>query len=318
MGKQRFQCSICKYRFVLTDTSWINSAYSDYTNHKQTFPELEKKYGKSEKTIRKYFDKLDKVGIPVIRSDKRLKTNSTTTTKPSINLIMDSTYFGRDFGVMVFRGNPDNNTDFANDVKTTKKPNKPLPLYRNLHWKYLKNETVKAYYLGIFSITQKYRIKSFTVDNKGGLIKMLERKYPDIPVQLCQFHMVAIILRYTTRSPKTECGKDLKSLILKLKTCSRIEFVSLLREFLQKHANFLQERNHTNKYIHEDVRSAVTSIQNNLSHLFTYERHPHLNIPKTTNSAEGSFGQWKYKVKLHRGLSKSRKVQMIDRLLLES
>jgi transposase-like protein len=211
---------------------------------------------------------------------------------------MDTTYFGRDFGVMVFRGNPVNSSKFI-----------------NLRWKYLKSETVKEYYYNIYTLTQKYKIKSFTVDNKGGLIKMLERRYPNTPIQLCQFHMVAGVMRLTTRNPKSECGKDLKQLILKLKHSSKNKFKQHLTSFLHTHINYLQQRNHTGKYIHEDLRQAVSSVTRNLKYLFTYESYPTQIIPKTTNSAEGSFGQWKYKVRLHRGVSKSRKVQMIDELL---
>jgi hypothetical protein len=238
--------------------------------------------------------------------------------KLKINLIMDTTYFGRDFGVMVFRGNPNidfnskSNTDSSSDSKTSEfKSSK----FQNLYWKYLKSETVRDYYLNIYSISQLYKIESFTVDNKGGLIKMLERRYPYTPVQLCQFHMVASVIRLTTKHPKSQCGKDLLNLIFQLKNSTKKEFKQRLSNFLHTHINYLQQRNHTGKYIHEDLRQAITSITRNLKYLFTCESYPTQNIPKTTNSAEGSFGQWKYKVRLHRGIGKSRKIQMINELL---
>ena len=130
--------------------------------------------------------------------------------------------------------------------------------------------------------------------------------------------MIASVRRATTKSPKSECGRDLKELIGKLTNTGKYEFTDLFKQFIQKHAGFLQERNHKGGYLHEDIVTAVNSIHNNLNYLFTYERYPHLNIPKTTNSAEGSFGQWKYKVKLHRGLRKDRMMQMIDSLLMNS
>jgi hypothetical protein len=66
------------------------------------------------------------------------------------------------------------------------------------------------------------------------------------------------------------------------------------------------------------LRSAFRSINTNLLYLFTHEEHSTLNIPKTTNSADGSFGQWKYKVKLHRHLRLDRMKNMIDKLLSEN
>jgi hypothetical protein len=284
----------------------------DYTIHKQTFLELELKYHKSEKTIRKYFDLLPKQVQGVLPSFNSATSKGNTKlfqiisqtkpiVKPKVNIIMDTTYFGRTLGVMVFRGNPKNITP-----------------YSNLYWKYLKNETLKEYHLGLFTLSSRYYFKSFTVDNKGGLIKMLQRNYPDTPIQLCQFHMIAQVLRYTTRRPKTECGKAIKQLILTLTKTNQTTFTTNLNHLIQQYSSFIQERNHTGNYIHTDIRSAIASIHTNLPYLFTYQRYPHLNIPNTLNSAEGSFGQWKYKVKLHRHQRLDRKKQMIDMILLQN
>lgn len=89
----------------MKDNSWIETAYEDYTIHKQTYAELEIKYVKSEDTIRKYFDQL-KVQKPFLIVDQ----------KP-INLIFDTTFFKRVLGVMIFR-----------------KPGK------NISWKYVETE----------------------------------------------------------------------------------------------------------------------------------------------------------------------------------
>jgi hypothetical protein len=288
----------------------------DYAIHKQTFLELELKYHKSEKTVRKYFDLLPKQvqgALPTLQSatpkvpTKPLPTSSQLITynkpiiKPRVNIIMDTTYFGRTLGVMVFRGNPSVSKACS-----------------NLYWKYLKHETLKEYHLGLFTLSSRYYFKSFTVDNKGGLIKMLQRKYPDTPIQLCQFHMVAQILRYTTRNPKTECGKAIKHLMLTLTKTDQTTFTSNLKHLIQQYSSFIQERNHVGNYTHTDIRSALTSIHTNLPYLFTYQKYPHLNIPNTSNSAEGSFGQWKYKVKLHRHQHLDRRKQMIDMILLQN
>lgn len=275
----------------------------DYTIHKQTFLELERKYHKNQKTIRKYFDSLPKQVQGALPPLTSMPTSSqiVSLAKPRVNIIMDTTYFGRVLGVMVFRGNLNDSTS-----------------YSNLYWKYLKNETLKEYHLGLFTLSSRYYFKSFTVDNKGGLIKMLQRNYPDTPIQLCQFHMVAQVLRYTTRNPKTEFGRDIKQLILTLTKTNQTTFTSKLKHLIQQHSSFIQERNHTGNYTHTDIRSAITSIHTNLPYLFTYQRYPHLNIPNTSNSAEGSFGQWKYKVKLHRHQRLDRKKQMIDMILLQN
>ena len=38
-----------------------------------------------------------------------------------------------------------------------------------------------------------------------------------------------------------------------------------------------------------------------------YHTYPELNILAATNSCDGSFGQWKYKIKIHRHLRLNRK-----------
>jgi len=209
---------------------------------------------------------------------------------------MDTTFFKRNFGVMVFRGNPDKK-------------------YINLRWKYMKSETIREYHCNIHALAQKYRIKSFTADNRTGLVKMLERKYPGIPVQLCQFHMVMAVRRAVGKKPVSDCGRDLLTLGGRLKSSGKKEFRSLLAEFITTHINYLQQRNHKGGYIHQDIREVISSMIRNIDYLFTFEVYPGLNIPKTTNSAEGSFGHWKYKVRLHRGIKEKRRKQMIDNII---
>lgn len=53
---------------------------------------------------------------------------------------------------------------------------------------------------------------AFTIDGRRFIFDMLKKKYPVIPIQMCIFHMKAIIRRYTTLRPKTRLGKALKIL----------------------------------------------------------------------------------------------------------
>jgi transposase-like protein len=181
--------------------------------------------------------------------------------------------------------------------------------------KYVKTETLQDYYACILHIKQYYDIVSFTVDNKTGLINFLEKKYPFIAIQLCQYHIVANTFKHITRNPKTICGKDLKSLILKLKYTNKKEFTQLLEELILDNLEFIQKRNSNGEYIHKSIRTAIISLRNNFKYIFTYQDYIGLNIPKTNNTSEGSFGHWKSKIKLHRGLKPWRMQKMIDELL---
>lgn len=237
---------------------------------------------------------------------------------------MDTTFFG-EFGVIVFRGNPDG-TD----------------KYVNLYWKYVRTETIDEYLSGVYYLRFKYNILSFTVDDRKGLIPALERRYKHIPVQLCQFHFVKNILTYTGKpkfnyklkaslklKPQYKPKLELMELVLRLKKLNQHQFESELAAYLENNLDFIQTRTKDNhKYLHRGIRTALSNIKRNLKYIFAYETnkyqsskpeqdtvYPELNIPKTSNSAEGSFGNWKYKIKLHKHLSQTRKKQMIDEIL---
>lgn len=261
---------------------------------------MESKYHKSEKTIRKYFDQLN--------SNKIKGSNSNFGSKNSVNCVFDTTFFGRTFGVMIFRIN-----ELSVELKLQK--------FNNILHKFVASETLIEYDNCLNVLDQIYpRIKAFTIDGRAGVIKKLRQRYPEIPVQMCIFHQVQIVLRYTTRNPKTQCGIDLKKLILTLKNTTKKEFIFEFKTLIENYKEFLNEHTinqTTNRktYSHKSLRSAFRSINSHLEYLFIFQSYPDLNIQSTSNSCDGSFGHWKQKIKLHRGISLSRKKQIITKIL---
>ena len=83
----------------------------------------------------------------------------------------------------------------------------------------------------------------------------------------------------------------------------------------QRFAAFLTERNENGQFRHRRLRSAFSSIKNNLQELFTFQGYPILDIP-TTNTCEGYSGQLKRKARVHSGLTKKHLKKVIIRLLL--
>ena len=69
---------------------WREAAYKDYSKGKQTLAELALKYGKSERTLRRHFDKFSPA------NDKQ------TPCSQPVSLIFDGTFFGRGYGLMVY------------------------------------------------------------------------------------------------------------------------------------------------------------------------------------------------------------------------
>jgi len=66
-------------------------------------------------------------------------------------------------------------------------------------------------------------------------------------------------------------------------------------------------------FTHAKLVSAYRSLRTNLPYLFTYKKHKYLGIHNTTNSLDGGvFSPMKMLIKIHRGLSKSLKLKMVD------
>lgn len=251
-------------------------------HEKQTYEEIGSSLGRSKRWVQRRLDGATVQPRPLKAGD--------------VILIMDTTYFGKVFGVMVFRC-----------------PHRK----KNLLWKFLKHETIAEYVLGVKALQkQGWTILGIVCDARRGLVSA----FPDIPVQMCQFHQVQIVLRYITRKPKLDAGKELKHLIQQLKQTDEASFRHWLHQWHERWKDFLNEKtinpfSKKSHFTHKRLRSAYRSIETNLPWLFTFERHSHLQIPNTTNSLEGSFTHLKKKIALHCGMRIDRKQKMIQELL---
>ena len=209
---------------------------------------------------------------------------------------MDTTYWGRNFGVMLFK-------DATNG--------------RNLLKKYVKHETNTLYAQGIKELKDKgFVVKAIVCDGRKGLIQ----SFAGIPVQMCQFHQSAIIRRYLTKRPKLVAAQELLKVVDLMKVTDKESFEGALGLWIEKWQSFLDERTtspETGKsfYTHKRLRSAYRSLRNNLPWLFTWYNHIELGIPNTTNAIDGHFADLKNKLRNHNGLSKSRKMKFIDEFL---
>lgn len=232
-----------------------------------------------------------------IKLDNVIIEKRETNPSPTV-VLMDTTYFGRKFGVMVFR-------DCYKKI--------------NIHWKFVKYETVNEYINGINFLKKKgWEIKGIVCDGKRGLFTA----FKEIPVQMCQFHQVAIVTRYITKRPRLEAGKELKQLMLLLSKTDKESFIGGLKEWYTKWKKFLNEKTFNPEknrwhYTHKRLRSAYRSLKNNLPYLFTWYDYPELNIPNTTNSLEGIFSNLKIKLSVHSGLKEHRKKKVINEILYQ-
>jgi hypothetical protein len=276
---QRYKCASCKRVFNGGNRLNCELIWQEYTQGKQTYAQLSLKYDCCIKTIQR---KIDSV-----------KTKQETTFSAVANLLMDTTYFGRKFGVMVFK-----------DAITG----------QILLKKYVKQETNKLYLEGVEEIARRgIKIQSIICDGRKGLFQLFGS---DIPLQMCNFHQVAIIRKYLTKKPKMQASKELWELTLLLVHTDKESFTGGLQYWFDKWESFLNERKTDDKgkkrYVHKRLRSAYRSLKTNLPYLFTWYDNMELNIPNTTNAIDGHFAHLKNKLRNHNGLSMARKQKFID------
>lgn len=276
---QRYKCGNCNRVFkggVRIEPIQIGN---EYVKGKQTYQQLAEKHGCSIKTIQRKID--------------AVKVEKNTSFPGVVNLLMDTTYFGRQFGVMVFKDS----------------------LTSQILWKqYVKQETNKLYLQGIEEIVRRgIKIQSVICDGRKGLLQLFET---NTPIQMCNFHQIAIIRRYLTKNPKLQASIELWEHTLLLTNTDKESFTGGLEDWFIKWESFLNERKVDDKgakrYIHKRLRSAYRSLKKNLPYLFTWYDYIDLKIPKTTNAIDGHFANLKNKLRNHNGLSIERKKKFID------
>ena len=188
-----------------------------------------------------------------------------------------------------------------------------------LIWKHIETEKAVDYNQLLEQlINLGYTILSVTVDGKKGLYKV----FSDYPIQMCHFHQKRTLRRYLTNKPKLEASKDLKIIASKLKYSDQIRFKKALDIWYLKYRYFIEEKTinkDTGKefYTHQRTRSAYRSLVSNLPYLFSYKNNKKLSINNTTNLIEGGvFSPLKILIKIHRGLSKSLKLKLVEEYLV--
>lgn len=289
-GVQRYQCLECRKLFqsARRDTRKNEALWESYVSGKQTLTQLGKQHDRSHVAIRK---QLDAVTVP----------EQSLTPQPSV-FITDTTFWGHDYGVCVFR---------AHDLK------------KNAWWHEVESERMSHYRYGRSILEEKgWTFLAAVVDGRRGFLAV----FKDIPIQICQFHQIKQVTKYLTRRPDTPAAQELRALTLTLTKTDEATFTTALDAWHQKWGDYIEEKtvneflNGKKKwyYTHKKVRSAYRSLKTNLPYLFTYLKYPELNIPNTTNDLDGSFSSLKKKLAVHHGLRRDRRYKVISQLLKDA
>ena len=284
---QRYKCLNCRHQFQSErrPDRLQEIVWKEYVEEKQTLAQLATKHDHSHVWVR---NQLDTIDSPI----------SITTPHKTV-IIADTTFWGRKYGVCAFRA---------------------WPLAKNIWWHEVESELMAHYRFGRQILEEKgWKLLAAVVDGKRGFLKVFE----GMPVQICQFHQIKQVTKYLTRRPKTEAGRELRTLVLTLTKTTESEFAQSLNIWHAQWESFINQKteytflNGKTKwhYTHKNVRSAYRSLKTNLPYLFTYQKYPELNIPNTTNSLDGSFSALKKKLAVHHGLRRDRRYKVISKLL---
>ena len=177
----------------------------------------------------------------------------------------------------------------------------------------IERETNALYTQAVAALREKdVVIQSIICDGKSDLLGV----FPDVPIQMCQFHQIKIIVRHLTRKPKIPAAQALRALSPPLTENTQAAFEAALKRWYEQYAAFLNERSVNKKtghphYTHKRLRTAYNSLKRHLPWLFTCESFPELCIPNTTNLLEGKFSEMKQLLRCHRGLKKESKLRFI-------
>ena len=283
--KQMYKCKDCGKQFIGGKRRNKSQVITDYIEGKQTLRQLALRYDVSERTIRR-----DLTGMHFVHSISKYK---------EVTVQLDTTYWGRRFGLMVIKD----------------------ALRNKILWhKYVRNETIAQYIEGISWLkSQGFKIYGAVIDGMRGLAQAL---YP-IPVQMCQFHQILIIRRYLTQEPDLEASIQLLDLVKSITRMDKESFIGAFNEWYEKYKDVLNERVHDKRikrnmppYMRPRLRSAYLSLRRNMPLLWTFYDHPETGLPNTNNGIEGLFSDLKGKLRVHRGISKDNRKKLLDEYIL--
>ena len=279
-----YKCKECGRRFKGGNRRDKSQVITDYVEGKQTINQLATKYGVSSKTISR-----DLKGMRYVQKISKDK---------EVTIQMDTTYWGRNFGLMVIKD----------------------ALRKKILWrKYVTHETIADYVEGVRWLKSKgFRIYGAVIDGMRGLAQALP-----FPVQLCQFHQMLMVRRYLTQEPELDASRELLELVNNITNMDKESFVGAFGEWYDRNKDVVNERVHdrrikrkTPPYMRPRLRSAYLSIKRNMPLLWTFYDHPELGIPNTNNGLEGIFSDIKTKLRVHSGISREHRKKLIDEYLM--
>ena len=317
--KQSFRCKICGHVFQnksRTHSKKNHQLFLDYSLHKQTLSELADNTSLSIRTIHRKLTSVFREKIEVSKENSNIRLNSNLVSYTSSVLILDATFFGRkgsntQWWILVAMDG------ITGDILASK---------------YILQETKEDYevLLHYLSHAEYPRPHFAVIDGRNWVDNAIQKYYHNLPIQICQAHKIATIDRYLLKYPRVESYKILKKITHGIVNTDKDTFLWKLEQFRSRYNEDFRKqeldiKTLKDRYIHPRLRLAYNSIIRSMDQLFvcldfiqTIQRnHPNLKNPiiNTSNRIEWLFSHLKPKVKIHRGLTKERRLSLALSLL---
>jgi len=317
--KQSFRCKYCGHIFQSKGrirTEKDKKLFESYSIHKQTLSELADDSWVSIKTIHRKLTSIFKEKIAVSNETSHIRLNPHLASYGSSVLILDATFFGKKGSdtqwwlLVAIDG-------ISGDILASK---------------HILQETKEDYEILLYYLSHAgYPPPLFAViDGRNWVSSTIRKYYHNLPVHICQAHKIATIDRYLLKYPRIESYKVLKEISHGMIHTDKATFLWQLEEFRKKYdidfgKQELDIRTLKERYIHPRLRLAYNSLMRSKDQLFIcldfiqsiQQNHPNLKNPiiNTSNRIEWIFSHLKPKVKIHRWLSKERRLSLALSLL---
>jgi hypothetical protein len=181
---------------------------------------------------------------------------------------------------------------------------------KSLTYNYIDKESYHNIY-PIFNELKKKGLNptAITMDGHRFVIKAIYDVWPDVTIQRCLYHIQSQGLQWLRLYPKSEAGKDLRSIlksIMKIKT-KKEKMIFLLKysEWYSEYRTFIKELPR-NSAANIDLKKVTGLINNALPDMFHFLDDPF--IAATTNLLENYYSQLKPHYRSHRGLTEKHRI----------
>lgn len=272
----------CGHQFSGGAAITTEQVWDLYLERKQTVAEISSATGLSASTIKRRLSKVSfKWEQPML--------------KGSGVVHLDATYFGRNTGVLL-----------ALESGTG----------RLLYMAHIAHEHISDYEDAISHVEScGYDIRGIVIDGLQKLFSIFD----EYPIQMCQFHMAAIIRRKLTKNPQLPAGRELLDLVYSMKEMKEVDFKAEFKNWKDRWHDFLKEKTFNEEsgktfYTHQRLRSAMMSLTFYIPYLFTYQRVE--GMPNTNNMIEGTFTDMKKNLRNHPGMVEKNRKRMMDGFFL--